>query len=60
MTLAYIHMKYVPELRLNELLLALIRLPRITISASDSNMSVGNHYLPLHDRVLGKEKEENQ
>ena len=55
-------MKHVPELRLTDrLLLALIRQPRITIIASKSQTCrVGNHYLPLHDRVLGKEKEENQ
>jgi hypothetical protein len=61
MTLAYIHMKHLPELRLTELLLALIRQPRITFNASQSQTwRVENHYPPLHDRVPEKEKGENQ
>jgi hypothetical protein len=61
MSLPYIHMIHVPELRLTELLLAPISQPRIPLIASNSQTRrVGNHYPPLHDRVLGGENEENQ
>lgn len=61
MTLLFIHVKHVLEIRRTELLLALIRQSRITLIASNSQTCrVGDHYPPLHNRVLGKETKENQ
>lgn len=61
MTLLFIHVKHVLEIRLTELLLALIRRSRITLIASTSQACrVGNHYPPLHNGVLGEETKENQ
>jgi len=61
MTLLFIYMKHVLEIRLTELLLALIRRSRITLIASNSQTCrVGNHYPPLHNRVLREETKENQ
>lgn len=61
MTLPSIHVKHALEIRLTELLLALIRRSRITLIASNSQTCrVGNHYPPLHNRVLGEETKENQ
>jgi hypothetical protein len=47
-------MRHVLELRLPELLLALIFQSRIILTAHV------NHYPPMHDRVLLGEMEENQ
>jgi hypothetical protein len=56
MTFLFIHVKHVLEFRRTELLLALIRRSRITLIASNSQTCrVGNHYPPLHNRVLGEE-----
>jgi hypothetical protein len=61
MSLPYIHMIHVPELQKPELLLALVCQPRILLIAPNSQTCrIGNHYPPLHDRVLHGEKEENQ
>lgn len=61
MTLLFIHVKHVLEIRLTELLLALIRQSRITYIASNcQTCRVRNHYPPLHNRVLGEETKENQ
>jgi len=61
MTLPYIHMIRVPELQKPELLLVLVCRPRILLIAPNSQTRrTGNHYPPLHYRVLRKEKEENQ
>ena len=57
MTLLFIHVKHVLEIRRTELLLALIRRSRITLIASNcQTCRVGNHYPPLHNRVLGEER----
>jgi|GEM_PF-3610755 len=61
MTLPFIHVKQVLEIRLTNLMLALIRKSRITLIASNSQTCrVGSHYSPLHNRVLGEETKEYQ
>jgi len=60
MTLPSIYMKDVLEIRLTDLMLALIH-ARITLIASNSQTCrVGSHYPPLHNRVQGEETKENQ
>jgi len=61
MTLPSIYMKNVLKIRLTDLMLDLIRQSRITLIASNiQTCRVGNHYPPLHNRVLGEETKENQ
>jgi hypothetical protein len=53
MTLPYIHMIHVPELQRPEPLLVLVCQPRIPLIAPNSQTRrTGNHYPPLHYRVL--------
>jgi hypothetical protein len=61
MTLPSIYMKDVLEIRLTNLMLALIRKSRITLIASNSQTCrVGSRYPPVHNRVLGEETKEYQ
>jgi hypothetical protein len=54
-------MIHVPELQKPELLLVLVCQTRIPlITPNSQTRRTGNHYPPLHYRVLRKEKEENQ
>ena len=55
------HMKHVLELRLPELLLVLIFLPRIILIADISQAHhVVNHYPSMHDKVLRRKGEGKQ